>query len=271
MSDKFSASSAASWLYERTQSRQAFAPLSGVHSPATMTQAYDIADELIQLRCSREQARTLGYKIALTTPQMRAFVGYSDSIAGAILSSTSYPSGVALSRQSFLHMAFECEIAFLVSRDIGAQDAISQSSIASCIAAAAPAFELVDDLNADYASFAQDDGATLKTLAAGNAWNHGVVLGAWKHDWQSIDLGALRGQAFINGSLEGEGHGRDVMGHPLEAMCWIARHLLSRGKALRKGDFVITGSLITTKFPVVGDAIRYNAGALGEVFMSVIA
>jgi 2-keto-4-pentenoate hydratase len=236
-----------------------------------MAQAYDIADEFVRLRCSLEQARTLGYKIALTTPQMRAFVGYSDSIAGAVLSSTSYPSGVALSQQRFVHMAFECEIAFLVARDISAEDAISQSSITSCIAAAAPAFELVDDLNADYSSFAQDDGATLKTLAAGNAWNHGVVLGEWKHDWQAIDLGALHGQAFINDVPQGEGYGRDVMGHPLEAMCWIAKHLLSRGKSLKKGDFVITGSLITTKFPVAGDSIRYSAGALGEVSMSVVA
>jgi 2-keto-4-pentenoate hydratase len=267
----FSALNSAQWLYRRLVDRQPYEALSGALLPTTMAEAYEIADEFVQLRRSHEKASKVGYKIALTTPQMRAFVGFNDSIAGVVLSSTTYKSGVDLSRQKFVHMAFECEIAFLVSREISAHDALGPSHIANCIAAAAPALELVDDLNADYSGFGRDEGATLKTLAAGNAWNHGVVLGEWKHDWQSIDLGALHGQAFINGEAQGEGYGRDVLGHPLEAMCWIARHLLERGKSLREGDFVITGSLITTKFPAIGDSIRYSAGALGEVSMSVVA
>jgi 2-keto-4-pentenoate hydratase len=271
MSTDFSAEAAANWLYQRTLSRAPFAALSGPHLPQSMGQAYDIADQFVSLRAAQEKASPVGYKIALTTPQMRAFVGYSDSIAGVVLSSAAYSSGATLSARQFVRMAFECEIAFLVSREVGAQDAASPTSIAHCIAAAAPAFELVDDLNADYSSFGKDGGATLKTLAAGNAWNHGVVLGTWRHDWQSIDLGALHGQALINGQVQGEGYGRDVLGHPLEAMCWIAKHLLSRGKSLKPGEFVITGSLITTKFPVPGDAVRYTAEGLGEVTMSIKA
>lgn len=271
MGSDFSAKAAAAWLHQRKVSREPFAALSGSHLPTTMGQAYDVADQYVGLCCTHENARPVGYKIALTTPQMRAFVGYSDSVAGSVLSTTTYASGAALSESSFVHMAFECEIAFLVSREVTAQDALSLASIAQCIEAVAPAFELVDDLNADYSAFGKDDGATLKSLAAGNAWNHGVVLGQWRRDWRSIDLGALHGQAFINGELQGEGYGRDVLGHPLEAMCWIARHLLSRGRSLKPGEFVITGSLITTKFPKPGDSVRYLATELGEVSMTVTA
>ncbi len=270
MGSDFSAKAAAIWLHQRKVSREPFAALSGVHLPSTMNDAYDVADQFVSLCCAHQNARQVGYKIALTTPQMRAFVGYSDSVAGTILSTTTYPAGAALSTHAFVRMAFECEIAFLVSREITAQDALTSTSIAQCIEAAAPALELVDDLNADYSAFGNDDGATLKSLAAGNAWNHGVVLGQWKRDWRRIDLGALRGQVLINGELQGEGHGRDVLGHPLEAMCWIARHLLSRGKSLKPGEFVITGSLITTKFPKPGDSVHYLAGELGEVSMKVI-
>jgi 2-keto-4-pentenoate hydratase len=271
MSTVFSAPSTARWLHQRAVARMDFAPLSGMHLPPTMGQAYEIADELVRLRGLDEKAENVGYKIALTTPQMRAFVGYHDSIAGKILSSRGFRSGAAVSSGDFVHMAFECEIAFLVAKEITLDDAASIDSIAHCIEAAAPAFELVDDMNADYSTFAKDDGATLKSLAAGNAWNHGVVLGAWQRDWQKLDLASLHGQVFINGKASGEGYGRDVMGHPLEAMCWIAKHLLGRGKSLLPGDFVITGSLITTKFPIAGDSILYNAGALGEVSMSIVA
>jgi 2-keto-4-pentenoate hydratase len=271
MGSNFSVKEAAAWLHQRKANREPFAALSGSHLPPTMNDAYDVADQFVSLSCAQENARRVGYKIALTTPQMRAFVGYSDSIAGTVLSSTTHASGTAVSVSDFVRMAFECEIAFLVSREITAQDAASSTSIAQCIEAAAPAFELVDDLNADYSAFGKDEGATLKSLAAGNAWNHGVVLGQWMRDWRGIDLGALHGQAFINGEPQGEGHGRDVLGHPLEAMCWIARHLLARGKSLKPGEFVITGSLITTKFPKPGDSVRYLAGDLGEVSMNVTA
>jgi 2-keto-4-pentenoate hydratase len=38
---------------------------------------------------------------------------------------------------------------------------------------------------------------------------------------------------------------------------------------LRSGDIVITGSLVTSKFPQAGDRIRFEAGALGSVELQV--
>jgi 2-keto-4-pentenoate hydratase len=38
---------------------------------------------------------------------------------------------------------------------------------------------------------------------------------------------------------------------------------------LRSGDIVITGSLVTSKFPQAGDRIRFEAGALGAVELQV--
>ena len=97
MGSDFSAKAAAAWLHQRKVSREPFAALSGGHVPPTMGQAYDVADQYVGLCCTHENARPVGYKIALTTPQMRAFVGYSDSVAGSVLSTTTYASGAALS------------------------------------------------------------------------------------------------------------------------------------------------------------------------------
>jgi len=76
-----------------------------------------------------------------------------------------------------------------------------------------PALELADDRNADYAAL---PGNPLM-LIADNAWNEGAVLGAPVREWQGVDLAALEGVATINAEKVGSGHGRDVMGHPLEA------------------------------------------------------
>jgi 2-keto-4-pentenoate hydratase len=109
------------------------------------------------------------------------------------------------------------------------------------------------------------------SLAADNAWNHGVVLGRWNEDWRGLDLADVRGIAHINGLEAGVGFGRDVLGHPLDAMLWMVRHLQARGEGLKRGEFVITGSLITSKFPAAGDAVRFAAGGVGEVQMRIVA
>ena len=128
-----------------------------------------------------------------------------------------------------------------------------------------PAFELADDRAADY--------TTLSSLALGlvadNAWNEGAVLGQPILNWKDADLAAVRGVAKINGVQVGEGYGRDVMGHPFEALAWVANNLARRGRYLRAGEFVITGSLVTSKFPKAGDLVEFELGELGRAELRV--
>lgn len=263
---------AARWLMREHEVKHRFTPLSGAKRPAGIAQAYDIQDELVALRMAAWNCARSGYKIALTTPAMRKFVGYDNSIAGQVLARDVQNSPARISLADYGRMGFECELAFLMGADLPLEaEAPDRARIAAAIAAVAPAFELVDDRDADYATFGKDDGATMLSLAADNAWNHGVVLGAWRHDWAQLDLGAVRGVAYINGEPVGEGFGRDVLGHPLGAMVWIARHLHQRGRSLKKGEFVITGSLITSKFPRAGDQVRFNADGVGEIALRVDA
>jgi 2-oxo-3-hexenedioate decarboxylase/2-keto-4-pentenoate hydratase len=59
------------------------------------------------------------------------------------------------------------------------------------------------------------------------------------------------------------------MGHPLDALAWLANNLAGRGLGLWRGDVVITGSLVTSKFPKAGDRIRWDAGGLGTVELAI--
>jgi len=95
------------------------------------------------------------------------------------------------------------------------------------------------------------------------------VLGTPVTTWRTLDLAALRGVARINGSVVGEGRGADALGHPLAALQWVVNHLSARGQALRRGDIVICGSLVTSKFPAPGDVLRFEAGPLGAVELKV--
>ena len=271
------AQEAGRWLMTQHDQHKPFTPLAGAMVPASIAAAYDVQDALVALRRNAWQAQRVGHKIALTTPQMRKFVGYDDSIAGQVVDRWHGANGVHSSparvkKCDYGHLLFECELAFLMGEDLplGAA-APTRDDVARCIEAVCPAFELADDRSADYTTFGKDGGATMLTLAADNAWNSGVVLGEWRRNWRDYDLAALTGVATINGETVGEGAGRDVLGHPLDAMVWIARHLQARGQTLKRGEFVITGSLITSKFPNAGDAVWFMVEGLGSVSLDVDA
>lgn len=259
------AEQAARWLLDAHRSRARFAPLPPELAPADVAAAYSIQSAFVGLRAQTLGA-VAGYKIALTTPAMRAMVGLKDSIAGEMLSGTLRRGPARVRGSDYGRLVVECEIAFEMADDLPAVGApYTRDKVALAVGAVIPAFELADDRNADYTQLA----ACALTLVADNAWNEGAVLGEPVKDWRAIDLGALKGVASINGEVVGEGHGHDVMGHPLEALAWIANHLAARGMGLWRSDVVITGSLVTSKFPNAGDSVRFDAAALGSVELAV--
>ncbi len=260
---------AGEWLYEAHRRRERFAPLPADLAPGDIGEAYTIQSEYVGKR-AETLGQVTGYKIALTTPAMRAMVGLNDSIAGDMLDKTilrfNPNSGARVRAADYLRLIVEFEIAFELAEDLPAIGApYDRKRVAQAVAAVMPALELADDRNAEYANLPGD----VLTMIADNAWNEGAVLGKPVQAWQNIDLAALQGVATINAANVGAGHGRDVMGHPLDALAWLANNLAGRGLGLWRGDVVITGSLVTSKFPKAGDLVRFEAGALGAVELRV--
>ena len=68
------------------------------------------------------------------------------------------------------------------------------------------------------------------------------MLGPPVTDWRDIDLAAIAGCTRIDGTEKGRGTGADVMGHPLEAVAWLANTLADHGERLVAGQIVLTGS-----------------------------
>ena len=256
---------AAQWLVRQHVSRVPSRPIPAAFAPRDLAEAYAVQEAFAASKAAHCGPVT-GHKIALTTPQMRAMVGLQAPIAGRLHERQVVGGPAAVRAADYGRLVVEFEIGFLMAADLPprvAQYSIEQ--VAEAVAAAMPAFELADDRGADYATLA----SRALELAADNAWNEGAVLGAPVADWRRLDLAALRAVAFVNGAAVGEGRGADSMGHPLAALQWVANHLRSRGQGLRRGDVVISGSLVTSKFPQAGDALRFEAGALGAVELRV--
>jgi 2-keto-4-pentenoate hydratase len=256
---------AARWLCDAHRSSTRFAPLPAELSPTDVADAYDIQGAFVALR-ARDHGAVAGYKIALTTPAMRAMVGLNESIAGQLLAGTIHKSPATVRAADYVRLIVEFEIAMEMAEDLPVADApYTRAQVAAAVGAVMPALELADDRDADYKQLSSNG----LMLIADNAWNEGAVLGGPVRNWRDIDLAALKGAATINGEPAGEGFGRDVMGHPLDALTWLANNLASRGLGLWRSDVIITGSLVTSKFPKAGDRIRFDAGALGAVELAI--
>ena len=63
----------------------------------------------------------------------------------------------------------------------------------------------------------------------------------------------------------GRGDGGMILGHPFEALAWLANSRAARGLGLRNGAFVSLGSLVEIKWPKAGDCLRIEIEAFGSL------
>lgn len=248
-------------LLEQHRTRQPFDALPDALAPRGVDDAYAIQEAFRALRAEK-LGPVAGYKVALTSTVMQEMLKFFSPFAGPIHANLIHQSPAGLKYDDYGRPGIECELAAYLGKDLPADKApYSREQIADAVESLMPAFELVDDRNADYKKIS----SLILTLIADNAWNGGIVLGKPVHDWRSLDLAAIRGVLTMNGATAGEGHGRDVLGHPFEALTWLTNTVAAQGKGMKKGMVVMTGTMIATKFVKPGDVLSFAVDGLGEV------
>jgi 2-keto-4-pentenoate hydratase len=135
--------------------------------------------------------------------------------------------------------------------------------VAGAVGACMPAFELIEDRGADYGDL---DAASILT---DKCWCGGVVLGPEIADWRGLDLERAPALLSWNGEVVDQGVTGAAMGHPFEGLAWLANLLAGRGRAMKAGEIVITGSALRTRFPEAGDEVTYRIAGLGETSVRV--
>jgi 2-oxo-3-hexenedioate decarboxylase/2-keto-4-pentenoate hydratase len=177
-----------------------------------------------------------------------------------VFAKTVYGSPARLRHADYLHVGVECEMVVRLARDLPVSAApFTRTSLADAVGEVMAGMEIVDDRYVDYKSM------DTSTLIADDFFDAGCVLGPPVREWRALDLTALTGVTLINGVEVGRGRGADVMGHPFEALAWLASNLAQRGQYLRAGEFVFTGSVVETKWVNRGDRVTMRIDALGDV------
>jgi 2-keto-4-pentenoate hydratase len=193
---------------------------------------------------------------------MQKFCGIGHPIAGVVLATRAHRSGATIRRVEFGRLGLEFEIAVRIKSDVPATDkAYTAAMIQPHIGGVCAAIELVDDRSADYANL------DVLALVADNSWNGGIVLGDFAPKWP--DLEGVLGTATKDNVAIGEGHGRDILGHPFNSVAWLATHLASRGENLRAGQVVMTGSVMKTVFPMEDAVYGFSLNGIGNISVDV--
>src|SRR5512139_2888421 len=109
----------ARWLVERHRGRHRSRPLPAAYAPRSIGEAYAVQDEFVALK-SRQCGPVVGYKIALTTPQMRRFVGLQASIAGCLHERQVVRAPASVRAADYGRLLVEFEIALLLGNSLPA-------------------------------------------------------------------------------------------------------------------------------------------------------
>ena len=190
---------------------------------------------------------------------MQRFLDIANPCAGGVFAPTVQHERGAFRHADFVHVGVECEIAVRLAQDLPAEGApYDRHSVADGVGACMAAIEVVDDRYADYRSL------DAPTLVADDFFNAGCVLGAPVEAWRELDLTVLRGRMTINGIEVGTGRGGDILGHPLEALAWLANALAARDSQLTAGEFVLLGSVVETRWVEAGDRVEIEIEGLGS-------
>ena len=235
--------------------------------PANEDDGYQIQDLLHPKLASEGLGPLAGRKIGCTTPVMQAYLNMRapHPCAGGIAAATVHRgSSARIKAANYLRLGVECEIAVWLDADLTPGGApYDRDTVADAVGAVMPALELVDDRYEDYGDFG------VFSLIADDFFNAGCVLGRRVRGWRKLDLGAVHGAMSVNGTEIGRGSGADIMGHPFEALAWIANSRAARGRSLEANSFVLLGSVVQTQWLQAGDVVRIAIERLGEIKLNV--
>jgi 2-keto-4-pentenoate hydratase len=184
-----------------------------------------------------EGERTIGRKIGLTSPGMRAQMGVAEPDYGDLWASRYFPASdgeVTIDLGQFIAPRLEGELAFLLAEDLNSTS-VSDADVRQATSSVSAALEIVDSRICDWR-------ITLVDTIADNASFGGFTHGPWDRALLDVDLALVSMQLSRNGEVVIRETGAEVMGSPVSAVSWLARKLAGFGIPLSAGDIVLSGS-----------------------------
>ena len=204
-----------------------------------------------------------GFKVGCTAKEQQKMLGVKEPFYGRIFAPFLRESPTELSAGAFQMLGLEAEFAFRIKAAIKPRKApYTREDIEKKVGALHPAIELVDSRLDDWTARGPE------SIVADNGANGALIIGNPVREWRKFDLTKAKVTLAVDGSQVGKGTGRRALGHPLEALTWLANTLSAAGVALLRDQIVTTGTVTGFNLAKAGNTALADFGPLGQVQVS---
>ncbi|MDQ0185875.1 fumarylacetoacetate hydrolase family protein [Cytobacillus sp. FSL R5-0569] len=246
----------ASELLEAEESCQGLLPLTERDKSLTVEDAYRIQLETVQLKLAKGK-EVIGKKVGLTSVAMQKMLNVNEPDYGHLLNDMRVEDGAAVKVHSMISPKVEAEIGFVLAEDLVGPN-VTYLDVMMATKYVVPTIEVIDSRIADWK-------IKLVDTVADNGSSGKVVVGDKKTMLDSIDLRTNSMVLFKNEELIATGAGAAALGHPAQAIAWLANKLHQFGITLKKGELILPGALSGAVAVSAGDTIEAKFGTLGSV------
>jgi 2-keto-4-pentenoate hydratase len=248
-------------LGEARRNRMPLADLPGGF-PQDEAAAYSIQQQAI----SAYGGDRAGYKIGATNPAAQELLGTDHPFRAPLFASDCHEDGVAFADPGYGLIGLEPEFALRLGADLPARaQPYTLDEVGTAVASVHPAFELIG-LRLPSELFTK-----VLVVTADFGANAGFVAGEGVADWRQHDLADVAVQVRVEGEEVAKGSGANVLGHPLNALLWLANDLRAAGEGLSAGDWISTGTCAGVIKIQAGQQAVADFGPFGKVGLTLTA
>lgn len=243
-------------LLDAERNQYSVAPLTERFAGLNVLDAYQIQLEVID-RKKAEGRDVIGKKVGLTSVAMQQMLGVDEPDYGHLLDDMKIADGETVKISEFISPKVEAEIGFILEKDL-VGPGVTYIDVLMATKYVVPTIEIIDSRIADWK-------IKLVDTVADNGSSARVVVGNKYSTVDCLDLRSLGMALHKNEELVATGSGAAALGHPAQAVAWLANKLHEFGIHLKAGELILPGALSAAVAVTEGDTISANFGPLGTV------
>lgn len=222
--------------------------------------SYAISGEVAR-RTVEAGAKLIGYKVGLTSVAMRRSSKIDEPDYGFLYDHFMIEDGAKVRHVNYCVPRVELELAFILGEELQGPG-INMLDVMRATEYIIPSIELIDTR--------VDEPRRIFDTIADNGAGAGIVLGGRPFRPHDVDLRMVPGILYRNAEIEETGLSCGVMGHPANAIAWLANKLATLGYALEPGQMLLAGSFVRPVWAEVGDTIRADFAELGSISIQFV-